>query len=119
MYKSEYLTLDGTDLNVATTETDYKIQIGAELCNVTSVSPIQLTCKPPDHQPMALLPDGTEDPNQLPDVVVMVGEKLRYRLGKLDYNEHDALIPTYLLIILIGLGAVLIIITVFVLIAYG
>ena len=63
-------------------------------------------------------PDGSADPNQLPDVVVMIGDKLRYTVGKLDYNEHDALIPTYLLIILIALGAVLIVITVFVLIAY-
>jgi len=55
--------------------------------NVTSVSLNQLTCKPPDHQPPALLPDGREDPNILPDVVVMIGEKLRYTVGKLDYNE--------------------------------
>ena len=88
------------------------------MCNVTSVSLNQLTCKPPDHQPPALAADGSSNPNQLPDVVVMIGDKLRYTVGKLDYNENDALIPTYLLIILIALGAVLIIITVFVLIAY-
>ena len=118
VYKSDYLTLDGNNLNRAAKSSDYLVQIGTEMCNVTSVSLNQLTCKPPDHQPAAMLPDGSSDPNQLPDVVVMIGEKLRYTVGKLDYNENDALIPTYLLIILIALGAILIIITMLVLIAY-
>lgn len=119
VYKSDYLTLDGTNLNRATKESDIRVQIGTELCNVTSVSLIQLTCKPPDRQPPAVGADGvTPDPNQLPDVVVMIGDKLRYTVGRLDYNEHDALIPAYLLIILVAAGVILITIVVFVLIAY-
>ena len=57
---------------------------------MTSVSLNQLTCKPPDHQPPSLTEDGKEDPNELPDVVVMIGQKLKFTVGKLDYNESGA-----------------------------
>ena len=64
LYKSDYLTLNGKNLNRASKETDMRVRIGNKFCNVTSVSLNQLTCKPPDRQPAAVLPDGREDPNQ-------------------------------------------------------
>jgi plexin A len=81
------LTLNGKNLNRASKETEMRVQIGTKFCNVTSVSQNQLTCEPPEHQPPAILSDGREDHNQPPDVVVMIGEKLRYTVGKLNYNE--------------------------------
>ena len=81
------LTLNGKNLNRASKETEMRVQIGTKFCNVTSVSQNQLTCEPPEHQPPAILSDGREDHNQPPDVVVMIGEKLRYTVGNLNYNE--------------------------------
>ena len=53
-YKSDYLTLNGKNLNRASKETDMKVRIGSKFCNVTSLSLNQLTCKPPEEQPTAL-----------------------------------------------------------------
>ena len=53
-YKSDYLTLNGKNLNLASKETDMKVRIGSKFCNVTSLSLNQLTCKPPEEQPSAL-----------------------------------------------------------------
>ena len=118
VYKSDYLTLDGKNLNRAARESDMRVQIGNKLCNVTSVSLNQLTCKPPDHQPPSLTDTGKEDPDQLPDVVVMIGEKLRFNVGKLDYNESDQAV-TKPIMIAVGVGVfLLIIIVIIVLIAY-
>ena len=118
VYKSDYLTLDGKNLNRAARESDMRVQIGNQLCNVTSVSLNQLTCKPPDHQPPSLTDTGKEDPDQLPDVVVMIGEKLRFNVGKLDYNESDQAV-TKPIMIAVGVGVfLLIIIVIIVLIAY-
>jgi hypothetical protein len=61
---------------------------------------------------------GREDPDQLPDVIVMIGERLRFNVGKLDYNELDPAL-TKPVIIAVGVGvALLIIIVIIVLIAY-
>ena len=118
IYKSDYLTLDGQNLNRAARETDIRVAIGTELCNVTSVSPNQLTCKPPDRQPAALLPDGRSDPHRLPDVVVMIGEKLRFTVGQLDYNESDAAFAKPVLFAVCGSVLFLFIFVVIILIAY-
>merc|ERR1719347_2219345 len=119
LYKSDYLTLNGKNLNRASKESDFRVQIGTKLCNVTSVSLNQLTCKPPDHQPPSLTEDGKEDPNQLPDVVVMIGEKLRYTVGKLDYNEAGTAALAKPIIIAVGVGVgLLIIFVIVILIAY-
>jgi len=85
LHNSDYLTLNGKNLNRAAKESDIKVRIGTQYCNVTSLSLNQLTCKPPDHQPPALV-DGKQDPNELPDVVVMIGDRLKFNVGKLDYN---------------------------------
>ena len=92
-YKSDYLTINGKNLNRASKESDMKVMIGTEICNVTSLSSNQLTCKPPADQPAALI-DGRKDYDEIPDVVVMIGESgKKYRIGKLTYNLGDGQLP--------------------------
>ena len=79
-YKSDYLTLNGKNLNLASKETDMKVRIGTKFCNVTSLSLNQLTCKPPDDQPPALRPNGGQDYDALPQVVVVIGDSLEYKV---------------------------------------
>ncbi len=86
-YKSDYLTLNGKNLNRASKETDMKVRIGSKFCNVTSLSLNQLTCKPPEEQPPALDALGREDYDELPEVVVMIGNNLEYKIGKLSYSS--------------------------------
>ena len=62
-----------------------RVLIGAQICNVTSLSANQLTCKPPDSQPPALI-NGKEDDDELPEVVVLIGDSLQYKIGKLSYS---------------------------------
>ena len=66
-YKSDYLTLNGRNLNKASKDGDMKVRIGSGYCNVTSLSLNQLTCKPPENQPPALI-DDREDYDELPEV---------------------------------------------------
>lgn len=84
-YKSDYLTLNGKNLNLASRETDMKVHIGNKLCNVTSLSLSQLTCKPPTEQPAALV-NGQEDYDELPEVIIVIGDNLEYKIGKLSYG---------------------------------
>jgi hypothetical protein len=69
----------------ASKESDMRVLIGAQTCNVTSLSANQLTCKPPDSQPPALI-NGKEDDDELPEVVVLIGDSLQYKIGKLSYS---------------------------------
>lgn len=58
--------------------------IGASYCNVTSLSRQQLTCRPPSKQPKAL--DSLNNlRSDLPEVIVIVGDNLQYKIGKLSY----------------------------------
>lgn len=66
MYKSDYLTINGKNLDRAAQEIDVEVLIGAESCNVTSLSRSQLTCRPPKEQPAPI------NNNDLPLVVVSV-----------------------------------------------
>ena len=50
-YKSDYLTLNGKNLNRASQDSDMRVRIGSKFCNITSLSLNQLTCKPPEEQP--------------------------------------------------------------------
>ena len=60
--------------------------IGTAVCNVTSLSRNQLTCRPPAHQPTAAGPN----PADAPEVVVVVGRSLRYVIGKLSYDSPNS-----------------------------
>lgn len=46
-FKSEYLTINGKNLDRACKENDVIVMIGDEICNITSLSRQQLTCRPP------------------------------------------------------------------------
>lgn len=46
-FKSEYLTINGRNLDRACRESDVVVMIGNGLCNITSLSRQQLTCRPP------------------------------------------------------------------------
>ncbi|XP_057324219.1 plexin-A4 [Microplitis mediator] len=84
-YKSDYLTINGQHLDRACQESDVIVQIGSTYCNVTSLSRQQLTCKPPISQPPALNAEGLPDKQELPEVIVIVGNTLRFKIGKLSY----------------------------------
>lgn len=75
-FKSEYLTINGKNLDRACRETDVIVKIGKEICNITSLSRQQLTCRPPVE---------ATDENETPYVVVTVGESLIYQIGILSY----------------------------------
>lgn len=84
-YKSDYLTINGQHLDRACQESDVIVQIGSTYCNVTSLSRQQLTCRPPPVQPPALSADGFPDKQELPEVIVIVGNTLSFKIGKLSY----------------------------------
>ncbi|XP_023931119.1 plexin-A4-like [Lingula anatina] len=96
--KNEYLTLNGKNLNLAMNEDDVMIRIGDSFCNVTSISPTQLTCIPPLKQPSSL--EGNKDP----EVVVSVGDNFRKTLGVIKYEE-GGLSLTAIIAIGAGVGA--------------
>lgn len=75
-YKSEYLTINGKNLDRACKETDVTVTIGQEICNITSLSRQQLTCRPP--------PEAS-DSNETPEVIVKIGSTLKFRIGVLSY----------------------------------
>lgn len=84
-YKSDYLTINGQYLDRACSESDVIVHIGNSLCNVTSLSRQQLTCKPPLTQPPAMDSEELSNKQELPEVIVIVGGTLRYNIGKLSY----------------------------------
>ncbi|XP_063875423.1 plexin-A1-like isoform X1 [Scylla paramamosain] len=103
-YKSDYLTINGINLDRASQEIDVEVLIGAESCNVTSLSRSQLTCRPPREQPEPLEGDD------LPQVVVKVGNNLIYEIGFLEYASNTNVgTLSKQLIIGLSVGAVLLI----------
>jgi plexin A len=85
-YRSEYLTINGKFLNGASQESDVTVWIGTSACNVTSLSRLQLTCRPPTSQPPA---EGKPNSNVIPDVIVGIGGKLNFTIGKLSYESNS------------------------------
>ncbi|XP_049316006.1 plexin-A2 [Bactrocera dorsalis] len=82
-YKSEYLTINGRNLDRACKETDVIVRIGKGICNITSLSRQQLTCRPPPEVP-------TESGNESgPEVIVRIGHSLQYRIGILSYASPN------------------------------
>jgi len=118
-YKSDYLTLNGKNLNLASKETDMKVRIGSKFCNVTSLSLNQLTCKPPEEQPSALDRLGNENYYELPEVVVLIGNNLEYRIGQLSYGGvGEGQLPKPVMIGVAVGGCVLLLIVIGILILY-
>lgn len=89
-YKSDYLTINGQNLDRASQESDVIVKIGTGLCNVTSISRLQLTCRPPPSQPPNTL-DEDESSTELPDVKVIVGGNLQFNIGKLSYSPSSSM----------------------------
>lgn len=120
-YKSDYLTINGSNLDRASSENDIMVRIGNGFCNVTSLSRTQLTCKPPPIQPEALNWHGQLDSSQLPEVVVTVGNSLNFTIGKISYNPYeglDRLLPRSVLLAIVVGTCILMLIVVVILIAY-
>lgn len=120
-YHSDYLTINGSNLDRASSENDITVKIGKGVCNVTSLSRTQLTCKPPQIQPEALNWRGQFDKNQLPDVVVTVGHSLNFTIGKISYDTYEGLwglFPRSVLIVLVLAACILMFTIVTILIAY-
>ena len=63
-----------------------KVTIGTAPCMVTSLSRSQLTCRTPSAQPQTT----GSNPNDAPEVVVIVGHSLRYVIGKLIYDSPNS-----------------------------
>jgi plexin A len=74
-YNSDYLTINGKNLDRACKENDVTVMIGHYFCNITSLSRSQLTCKPPT--------DGVDEM----DVVVKIGQNLEFNIGVLSYAQ--------------------------------
>lgn len=118
-YKSDYLTINGANLDRASTELDVEVRIGSEFCNVTSLSRSQLTCRPPVEQPLPL-PNANNDRNDLPLVVVTIGDRLEYTIGYLEYSGggDGSTLSKKLIILIVAGPLVLIVILVVCLIVY-
>lgn len=102
-------------------ESDVVVQIGNSYCNVTSLSRQQLTCRPPETQPPAIDDMGQTDEQCLPEVIVIVGGKLQYNIGKLSYSSPQGLngaLPKPAMFGVIGAIVFLLIIFIAFLIAY-
>lgn len=82
-FKSEYLTINGRNLDRACKESDVEVKIGNGYCNITSLSRQQLTCRPPTEAAAASnSPSG-------PEVIVRIGSALEYRIGILSYESSN------------------------------
>ncbi|XP_043221511.1 plexin-A2-like isoform X2 [Amphibalanus amphitrite] len=120
-YKSDYLTINGRNLNWACKDTDVTVRIGTGYCNVTSLSLSQLTCKPPKKAPRAIGADGQPTDQEPPQVVVSVGNKLNYTIGRLSYagaNGGEGALPLSVIIGVIVGGVALLLLVFIILILY-
>ena len=88
LYKGDTLVVEGEHINDAADESDVRVTIGTAICNVTSLAMTQLVCTPPEMQPEPTDERGVYTPEQLPLVVVHVGQYLRFPLGVLRYERH-------------------------------
>ncbi|CAG0885210.1 unnamed protein product [Cyprideis torosa] len=113
-YKSDYLTINGENLDRASHEKDVRVLIGNGVCNVTSLSRSQLTCRPPDAQPAAVDRFGRTVEGALPQVVALVGlNNLSFVIGELSYRPQTAadaaLSQTVIIGMSVGGGVILLI----------
>lgn len=98
LYKGDTLVIEGEFLNIAADESDVNVTIGAEKCNVTSLTLTQLLCTPPERQPEpsrihsnnnghnAHVLNGLPHYSDLPLVIVHVGHNLDFTIGYLKYD---------------------------------
>ena len=108
-------------MDAGSTESDVIVWIGTSTCNVTSLSRLQLTCRPPIKQPPAIDAKGQVSHNEIPTVTVSVGGKLNFTIGRLSYGSIPSDEFTFTQTILIGIIisiCILFLIVVAILIAY-
>lgn len=107
-YNSEYLTINGKNLDRACKESDVTVTIGNQYCNITSLSRTQLTCKPPT--------DGIDD---MP-IIVKIGQTLEFDIGVLSYAQPTLLnnLGKHTLIMITIAIAIVIVFIIALLIAY-
>ncbi|XP_043223857.1 plexin-A2-like isoform X2 [Amphibalanus amphitrite] len=120
-YKSDYLTINGRNLNLACRDSDVTVRIGTEFCNVTSLSLNQLTCKPPKKAPLAIGADGQPTDEELPQVIVSIGSRLNYTIGRLSYaglNPGGGTLPQPVIIGVAVAAFLLVLAVIAILIAY-
>lgn len=119
-YIGDYLVINGTNLNLASTEHDIRVNIGSSICDITLLNETQLTCRPLS-QPAALVRDSIYGRRQLPEVKVTVGNSLNFTIGKISYENQMSLeniISRQLLYIVFVGASFLIFIVIAILIAY-
>nr|XP_045584269.1 plexin-B-like [Procambarus clarkii] len=86
LYKGDTLVIEGENLNLASDESDVNVTIGTRQCNVTSLALTQLVCTPPEAQPPPTDELGHSTEDDLPLVVVRMGQNLRFPIGYLRYE---------------------------------
>ncbi|XP_056647195.1 plexin-A4 [Diorhabda sublineata] len=120
-YKSDYLNINGQNIDRACQESDVQVLIGRSTCNVTSLSRQQLTCRPPETQPPAINEQDVPNGEALPEVVVIVGGSLHYNIGVLSYSSPQGIngsITKPTLIAIICVAVAIVIVFIIFLIAY-
>ncbi|XP_017783638.1 PREDICTED: plexin A3 [Nicrophorus vespilloides] len=120
-YKSDYLNINGQNIDRACQETDVEVRIGNSFCNVTSLSRQQLTCRPPETQPSALDELGQANGEEFPEVIVIVGGTLRFAIGSLSYSSPQGIngsLSRPILYMIIAIGIVVFIVFIAFLVAY-
>ncbi|XP_055342712.1 plexin-A2-like [Paramacrobiotus metropolitanus] len=116
-HKSEYLFIDGENLDQSYRLEDYRVEIGMELCNVTSLTQRQLTCRPPDTEPAARGLDGQARIGALPEVRVIITDRQNFTIGTLSYEPlaGASLFTTEVIIgISVGCGVLILIVIIFI-----
>lgn len=72
------------------TSEDLNVWVGADSCNITAMSPIQLTCRLPAERPLAEEEDYSAlTYDKLPAVIVGIGRRLNITLGYMSYDDSD------------------------------
>lgn len=89
-YSGDTLVFEGERLNHAANELEVRVSIGQQSCNVTSLTPRQLVCRPPPHQPPATDQWGHPTSTNLPLVTVAFGDNLHFSLGYLRYRSQGS-----------------------------
>ncbi|XP_076304731.1 plexin-A2-like isoform X2 [Tachypleus tridentatus] len=113
-YKSDYLTINGQNLDRASQDVDVVVRIGMSFCNVTSLSRSQLTCRPPKFQPLDRDANGNPDDKKIPLVVVEVGDTLNYTIGRLSYelpsNQDSSITQKLIIGAVVGICALFVVV---------
>lgn len=111
------LAIKGMYMNLAATENEVRVFVGQSLCNVTSLTPVEIYCIPPSKQP-DVRDDGNQHSDGIPRVFVVYGN-LEKVVGYLKYKETGEVnLIDYLIPSLMGFAAVIVVIILLVCLRY-